>query len=313
MRSSCDVMRWLKENPIAGLPLSQVGQVGKVRVRRAYTREEFTRLLSVTPEPRHTVYRFASAAPSSNFGVVGVARFLRTPIDVGRQLFVDDFLVAKTTLTWTHHRPAYHPKSPVLTGGMVFSDGVWFDPRVGLFKMWYMAKGGTAYATSKDGISWEKPALDVKKGTNLVQTSPRDSSTVWLDFASMDAGEKEGTLTTRPVRFTGRHLFVNLDAPLGEMRVEVLDERSMPVAGFTRHDCPAVRGKGTAQAVTWNGRADLASLANKVVRFRFHLRQGKLYAFWVSPEKGGASHGYVAAGGPGFTGPIDTVGSTVGR
>ena len=30
---------------------------------------------------------------------------------------------------------------------------------------------------------------------------------------------------------------------------------------------------------------------------------GRLYAFWVSPEKSGASHGYVAAGGPDLTGP----------
>jgi hypothetical protein len=36
---------------------------------------------------------------------------------------------------------------------------------------------------------------------------------------------------------------------------------------------------------------------------------GSLYAFWVSPESTGASHGYVAAGGPGFTGPTDTVGN----
>jgi len=45
------------------------------------------------------------------------------------------------------------------------------------------------------------------------------------------------------------------------------------------------------------------------VRFRFHLRLGALYSFWVSPDASGASHGYVAAGGPGFTGPTDTVGT----
>ena len=53
---------------------------------------------------------------------------------------------------------------------MVFSDGVWYDPADGLFKMWYM--GGyattTCYATSKDGLHWEKPALDVEPGTNIV-------------------------------------------------------------------------------------------------------------------------------------------------
>ncbi len=108
------------------------------------------------------------------------------PIDVGRQLFVDDFLIEKTTLTRTHHRPTYHAKNPVLTGGMVFSDGVFHDPQDKLFKMWYLAKGGTAYATSKDGLTWEKPQLDVKKGTNLVQTSARDSSTVWIDLEEKD-------------------------------------------------------------------------------------------------------------------------------
>jgi hypothetical protein len=108
------------------------------------------------------------------------------PIDVGRQLFVDDFLIAHTTLTRTHHRPEYHARNPVLTGGMVFSDGVWYDPQDRIFKMWYLTKGGTAYATSKDGLTWEKPKLDVRKGTNLVQTSPRDSSTVWLDLLEKD-------------------------------------------------------------------------------------------------------------------------------
>ena len=50
-----------------------------------------------------------------------------------------------------------------------------------------------------------------------------------------------------------------------------------------------------------------------MVKFRFHVKGGELYAFWVSPEKSGASHGYVAAGGPGSTGPTDTVGQRRGN
>jgi hypothetical protein len=61
--------------------------------------------------------------------------------------------------------------------------------------------------------------------------------------------------------------------------------------------------------VRWKGREDLSSLAGRPVRFRFFLRKGSLYAFWVSPDRQGASYGYVAAGGPGLPGPIDTVGS----
>jgi hypothetical protein len=472
------------------------------------------------------------------------------PIDVGRQLFVDDFLIAQTTLTRTYHAAKYHAATPVLKpdqpweqeGGptaMVFSDGVWYDPQDRLFKMWYM--GGltraTCYATSKDGLRWEKPILDVKKGTNIVQPDARDSVTVWLDleekdakcryklfrswrdrasvtgwdqtvyfsedgvhwgeplttsgpsgdrntvfynpfrkvwvysvrtndarlgrtrgyvenadvlagarwkavddplpwvgadkddpqrddlrvqpqlynvdaiayesllvglfsiwrgqpkdrpkpnevcagfsrdgfhwhrpdhralipvsethgdwnwgnvqsaggcclivgdqlyfyvsgragvkgspasgvsttglavlrrdgFASMGAGDEERTLVTRPVTFRGKHLFVNVAAEGGELRADVLDKDGRAITGLTRDNCVPVHEDSTRAAVTWRA-ADLARLAGQAVRFRFHLRNGELYAFWVSPEGTGASHGYVAAGGPALTGPQDTVG-----
>jgi hypothetical protein len=127
-------------------------------------------------------------------------------------------------------------------------------------------------------------------------------------FASMDADEKGGTLTTRPVSFKGKHLFVNAACPKGELRVEVLAEDGKPIAPFTAENCVPLSCDKTLAAVTWKGAADLSPLSGKPVRFRFHLKSGSLYAFWVSPDKSGASHGYVAAGGPGFTGPIDATG-----
>ena len=101
------------------------------------------------------------------------------PIDLGRQLFVDDFLIEESSLARTFHRAAYHPASPLLrpttpwemrdemadrTGkkpnptAMTFSDGVVFDPKDRLFKMWYMAGYGmnTCLATSHDGITWDR-------------------------------------------------------------------------------------------------------------------------------------------------------------
>jgi hypothetical protein len=480
------------------------------------------------------------------------------PIDVGRQLFIDDFLIEKTDLARTFHRPEEHAANPVIRPdrpwekaakapfAAVFSDGVWYDPADRLFKMWYMCGifAGTAYATSRDGVRWEKPALDVvEKGSNAVVRMVRDSSTVWLDagekdparrwkmftaarpegsrtwrlevrcsadgvrwspavatsptigdrttvfynpfrrqwvfslrssgprgrqrsyrehpdaiagaawtdadkvfwtasdrldphnpneefkglspqlynldaapyeslmlglfsvwqgpengvcaqrgiqkrnevlvgfsrdgfhwhrpdrrpfigateqkgtwnwgniqsagggclvvgdrlyfyhsgralcdefwdgaastglavlrrdgFASMDAGPREGTLTTRPVKFAGKHLFVNADADEGELAAEVLGEDGRPLEPFSRANCRAVRADKTLAEVTWTGADDLGAASGKTVRFRFYLRSGSLYAFWVSPERSGASRGYVAAGGPGFTGPTDTVG-----
>jgi len=131
-------------------------------------------------------------------------------IDIGRQLFVDDFLIEESSLYRQFHPATYHPASPVLapvrdyerrdpyavtTGtapspsAMVFSDGVFYDPAEQLFKMWYMAgyQQHTALAVSRDGIAWERPALGVVPGTNIVSDQRRDSSTVWLDLYEADA------------------------------------------------------------------------------------------------------------------------------
>ena len=479
------------------------------------------------------------------------------PIDLGRQLFVDDFLIEQTTLQRTYHNAEYHPGNPVIRPDQpwerqdkgpnakiwgpgvavsVFSDGAWYDPKDQLFKIWYRVGYtlATAYATSRDGIHWEKPALDVVPGTNIVSTVGRGSNTVWLDqeeedparrfkmmsssshmqpqrlffspdgihwsneiarsipcgdrttmfwnpfrkvwvfsirdgndpklgrarrywessdivsgvqwkageptwwvgadrldpmrpdlqvqpqiynldaagyesillglfavwrgapkdrqkpnevvlgysrdgfhwtrpvrtafipvseqygdwnwtnvqpagggclivgdrlyfyvmgwkgkrgtlipgegaiglatlrrdgFASMDAGTSEGALTTRTVRFSGKHLFVNADAKGGALSVEVLDARGKVIKRFARARCRPVTADKTLQAVEWTGATDLSKLAGKPVKFRFHLKSARLYAFWVSPDTNGASRGYVAAGGPGFTGPSDTVGA----
>jgi hypothetical protein len=127
-------------------------------------------------------------------------------------------------------------------------------------------------------------------------------------FASMDAGPDGGTLTTRSVKFQGKYMFVNVNNPRGSLRVEVLDEQGQPIRPFTVGNCIAVSADKTLHRVGWKGAHDLSALSDTPVRFRFHLADGELYAFWVSPDRSGASYGYVAGGGPGFTSNRDTVG-----
>jgi hypothetical protein len=115
----------------------------------------------------------------------------------------------------------------------------------------------------------------------------------------------EGVLVTRPVTFAGSHLFVNVDAEGGELRVEVVDTNGRPIAPFTRERCEPIRGNHTRLMVRW-GADTLASLANRGVRLRFTLTRGRLYSFWVSRWASGESGGYPAAGGPGFVGPVDS-------
>lgn len=127
-------------------------------------------------------------------------------------------------------------------------------------------------------------------------------------FASMDAGQSTKTLTTRPLRFSGKHMFVNVDAPDGELRIDAIDGDGNVVEPFTREHCQPIRANSTIQQVAWNGADDLTALKGKDVRFRFQLTNGKLFAFWVSGSSAGASNGYVLGGGPGFKTHADTVG-----
>ena len=93
------------------------------------------------------------------------------PIDVGRQLFVDDFLIESTTLKRTFHPAQKYAGNPVFKAetqreletstegergeeAMIFlgQGGVFYDPAEQVFKMFYVAgwRGGLALATSKD-------------------------------------------------------------------------------------------------------------------------------------------------------------------
>jgi hypothetical protein len=102
------------------------------------------------------------------------------PIDVGRQLFVDDFLIEKTDLARTQHRPVMFAGNPVFKDSLPFSGGVWHDPADKTIKTWYAAGGGYNYATSKDGKSWTKVASKVLQG----------GDTVWLDLEEKDPSRR---------------------------------------------------------------------------------------------------------------------------
>lgn len=167
-------------------------------------------------------------------------------------------------------------------------------------ELWFYYTGFRGDQTNHNS-DWRRNGM-YANGSTGIATLRRDG------FASMVADGKRGTLTTRPVPFNGTFLFVNTDCPHGELDVELLDQDHQVIDGYTATECKTISVDRTQRRVTWKQAADVAVLAGRPVRFRFHLRHGHLYAFWVSPEASGASHGYGAAGGPGFTGSIDSIG-----
>lgn len=150
------------------------------------------------------------------------------PVDLGRQLFVDDFLIEATTLRRTWHKavkrdgnPVMKPETDLERGvqsgcppmAAPFSGGVWFDAQDGLFKAWYCAGwfDGVAYAYSLDGLHWLRPELKAEPGTNLVipRKGKRDSTAVVMDPDAAPDGQRFKMLVwSRP---QGGELFVSRD------------------------------------------------------------------------------------------------------
>jgi hypothetical protein len=125
-------------------------------------------------------------------------------------------------------------------------------------------------------------------------------------FASMYAGNTEGTLTTRQMTFNGKYLFVNADiAAGGSLCAEVLDQNNQVIAPFSKANCQSFSGNSTKQIIIWTGANDLTAVINTPVKLRFYLKNGKLYSFWVSPASSGISRGFVGAGGPEFGKYVD--------
>jgi len=140
-----------------------------------------------------------------------------------------------------------------------------------------------------------------------VQVNSTGLATLRRDgFASLDAKTQSGELTTRLVRFKGKHLFVNVAPQNGELRAEVADQNGAAIPGFGFSDCLPLRQDSTRVEMQWRDQKDLSSLAGRPVQIRFTLTQGSLYSFWVSHSDGGESNGMMAAGGPDLVGPRDS-------
>lgn len=106
-------------------------------------------------------------------------------------------------------------------------------------------------------------------------------------FASLQAGQKPGTVVTKPVEVTGPTLYVNADATGGEIRAEVLDAATgKPIPGFTLTDChlPA-KANGTRLPVSWQTKGDVAALRGRTVQLSFALHNAHLYAFGFEAEQ----------------------------
>ena len=140
-------------------------------------------------------------------------------VDIGRQLFVDDFLIENSEglerIFYSAQKSAQNPIfSPETEWELTAhpstactSGGIWYDKDEGIYKMWYEAgfNNRLAYATSSDGIHWERPSLN-EDGSNLLLREMRtDSFSIWIDYDA--PAEERYKLMNRSPNTTGHYKF----------------------------------------------------------------------------------------------------------
>lgn len=99
-------------------------------------------------------------------------------------------------------------------------------------------------------------------------------------FVSMNAGYPGGKITTKPLRFKGDRLCLNLHAQgSGGVRVALLDSNGKAFPGFSAKDCDWINADEIDHEVAWRSGANLATVTGKSVRLEFTLRNARLFAF----------------------------------
>ena len=125
---------------------------------------------------------------------------------------------------------------------------------------------------------------------NVVPTSPTEMSiyhrsgdryVIRTDgFVSVHADSQSGELLTRPLKYSGETLYVNLStSAAGSMRCELQTADGRPVPGFRLNESHPAFGDSIEMELTWNNAPDLSAWAETPVRLRFVMNECDLYSF----------------------------------
>ena len=96
-------------------------------------------------------------------------------------------------------------------------------------------------------------------------------------YVAREAGAQGGSFRTPLVKFEATALTLNLEAPSGEVTVQILGENAKPLRGFTRKDCRRISGDALAAPVQW--KKPLTALKGKPVYVEFFLKNARLFSF----------------------------------
>ena len=103
-------------------------------------------------------------------------------------------------------------------------------------------------------------------------------------FCSLHAKTQSGEVTTKPILFSGNELSLNAaTSAAGTIQVEIQSADGNIIPGYEVEHCDLIYGDSLDRRVSWNGNADLSSLAGTPIVLRFLMREADIYSMqWIS-------------------------------
>jgi len=99
-------------------------------------------------------------------------------------------------------------------------------------------------------------------------------------FVSARGDSQPATLTTKPLRVSGRSLVLNYDAgATGDVRAELRDKDNQPIPGFTLDECKPLLGSQVHGVVSWKKGSDVSGITTKPLRLHLLIRNADVYTF----------------------------------
>jgi len=99
-------------------------------------------------------------------------------------------------------------------------------------------------------------------------------------FASLHADHGGGEALSKPLKFTGKALHLNLaTGASGSVAVEIQDAAGKPLPGFALADCQPITYDSIDKVMTWKQGGDVSALAGKAVRLRWVLKDADVFSF----------------------------------
>ena len=101
-------------------------------------------------------------------------------------------------------------------------------------------------------------------------------------FVSLNAENQPGTVTTRPLTFSGNTLFVNAEvADGGSVQAAFLTADGKPFGRFSLEQSVSVTRDVVRARLAWNTGDQVTRPPGEHLRLQFQLKNAKLYSFWI--------------------------------